>query len=199
MSINWQIEHYDELGSTNTVVVGCARAGIDEGLVIVAGQQKAGRGQFERSWASPLGGLTFSCLLRPKIPASSVALLSPMTLLAVYEVLAEYLSIQLKPPNDLYSNGRKFGGTLIETELNGPQVNYAVIGVGLNVNFSRELLPEELNGTATTIFDESGQVFSLDKLMTELLVSLRKQYQRLHQTPDELHDDYFALMATNHL
>ncbi len=199
MTINWQIEHYDELGSTNTVAVGCARAGMDEGLVVVAGMQTAGRGQFERRWASPLGGLTFSCLLRPKILASNVALFSPMTLLAVYDVLGEFLPIQLKPPNDLFSNGRKFGGILIETEVRSQQVQYAVIGIGLNVNFSSELLPDELKTTATTIFDESGQVFSLDKLLTELLAAIDHRYKQLHQTPDELHDDYFALMATNHL
>jgi len=199
MTINWQIEHYDELGSTNTVAVECARAGMDEGLVVMAGVQTAGRGQFERRWESPLGGLTFSCLLQPTIPASNAALLSPMTLLAVYDVLGEFLPIQLKPPNDLFSNGRKFGGILIETEVSSRRVKYAVIGIGLNVNFSRELLPDELKTTATTLFDESGQVFSLDKLLSELLAALDQRYQQLHQTPDELHDDYFALMATNHL
>ncbi len=199
MPINWQIEHYDELGSTSTVAMECARGGMAEGLVVVAGQQTAGRGQFERNWVSPLGGLSFSCLLRPKIAASNAAILSPMTLLAVFEVLERYLPIQLKPPNDLYSGGRKFGGILIETDLGGQRINHAIIGVGLNVNFSRELLPDELDETATTIFDESGRIFSLDKLLDELLAAIDKQYQRIHQTPDELHDDYFALMATHHL
>ncbi|OGD72518.1 MAG: hypothetical protein A2Y64_03225 [Candidatus Coatesbacteria bacterium RBG_13_66_14] len=83
----------------------------------------------------------------------------------------------------------------METELRGGKVVYAVIGVGLNVNFERERLPGELARTATTILSETGRQHPLDTLLGELLSSLALTYETLGRDPNEIADRYLALLA----
>lgn len=198
MAIRWRIERYENLPSTNDIARRVGRAGAPEGLVVVARSQLNGRGRRGDTWYSPLGGLWFSLLLRPDLPAVENDLYAQYAAVALYEPLARHLNIQIKPPNDLYCSGRKFAGILVETEVRGSKSSFAVIGIGVNVNFDRRQLPDDVQDRATTMFTESGRVFALEKLLDELLDSLAKHYELLLRDPLEIRDEYLALVAANH-
>jgi len=195
MAVRWRIEHPGKIGSTSDTVRDRARAGEPGGLVVVAETQTAGRGRGDNVWVSPPGGLWFSLLLRPRLDAADADLLSRMVPVALHPVLDRYVPTKIKPPNDFFTRGLKYGGVLAETELRGGKVVYAVIGVGLDVNFERERLPEELARTATTILSETGRQHPLDTLLGELLTSLAEAYETLKHNPNEIADRYLALLA----
>lgn len=199
MSIRWRLERYDSLTSTNDIVRRVARAGAPEGLVVVARSQDVGRGRRGESWYSPVGGLWFSVLLRPGLAASENEIYAQYAAVALHQPLSRHVPVQLKPPNDLYCRGRKFAGILAETEVRGNRSSFVVLGVGINVNFDRRQLPDDLRERATTMFTESGRVFALEKLLDELLEGLAGAYETLLSDPLEIHDEYLALVTANPL
>ncbi len=195
MTIRWRIEYLQEITSTNDTVRERGRAGVSEGLVVVTETQSTGRGRGKKKWVSPPGGLWFSLLLRPRLAASEADFLSRMVPVALHPVLDRYIPTKIKPPNDFYSRGLKYGGTLVETELRSGRVVYAVLGIGLNVNFERERLPAELIPTATTILSETGRHHPLDAFLGELLSSLAEAYETLKRDHIEIADRYLALVT----
>ncbi|MEW6279512.1 MAG: biotin--[acetyl-CoA-carboxylase] ligase [Candidatus Eremiobacterota bacterium] len=126
--------HWNELesvDSTNRVAEEAARSGSPEGTVVLARRQTAGRGRRYHTWHSPEGGLWFSVVLRPP----RVEGLSLLAGLACVGALAELgVPTELRWPNDLYARDRKLAGILVESRLLGTRPEYAVVGIGLNVN-----------------------------------------------------------------
>ncbi|RME43879.1 MAG: biotin--[acetyl-CoA-carboxylase] ligase [Chloroflexi bacterium] len=110
----------------------------DEGLVILADEQTAGRGRHGRRWDAPAGSsILMSILFRPDLPASDVNLLTMIVSLAALDGIAEVTGLEaaLKWPNDVVVGDRKVGGLLTESSFIGSRLEYAVVGLGLNVNF----------------------------------------------------------------
>ena len=147
--------------STNEEVTTRARAGAEEGLLIVADEQTGGRGRRGRAWHSPAGkNLYFSLLLRPALLAP---LAGPVTLLAG-AALATSLQVlgfapRLKWPNDVLldttAGPRKVAGILTEMASDAGRVRHLVLGVGINVN--SEVFPDELATRATSLCLVRGQ------------------------------------------
>jgi BirA family biotin operon repressor/biotin-[acetyl-CoA-carboxylase] ligase len=136
------VEVVDQAPSTNALLTSRARAGADEGLVVVAEHQTAGRGRLDRTWETPArSALTFSMLLRPTVPTRSWPWLPLLAGYAVGKALkADGYATGVKWPNDVLIGDRKVAGILVErveTE-RGPA---AVLGVGLNVGMSSDELP----------------------------------------------------------
>lgn len=132
----------DEAGSTNSVLADLARTGkADDGTVLAARCQSAGRGQRGNSWESAPGlNLTFSVLFAGRdIDVSQHFYVSEAVALAVADCIAEELVsadelVSVKWPNDIYVGDRKICGILIENVLNGRRVLRSIAGVGVNVN-----------------------------------------------------------------
>ena len=128
---------FPRIGSTNDVVHELAVAGAAEGLLVLADEQTAGRGRLDRSWWAPPGAsVLMSLLLRPALSARLAGQL-PMCLgLAAVEGIEDVTGLRpaLKWPNDVVWDGRKLGGMLTELRADGARLDYAVLGLGLNVN-----------------------------------------------------------------
>jgi BirA family biotin operon repressor/biotin-[acetyl-CoA-carboxylase] ligase len=137
-----RVEVVEETPSTNAVVTERARAGVAEGLVVVAEHQTAGRGRLDRAWEAPArSGLTFSLLLRPTAPPSTWPWLPLLAGYAVGKALeAAGYEASLKWPNDVLLADRKVAGILVE-RIETPTGPAAVVGVGLNVAMTAEELP----------------------------------------------------------
>jgi BirA family transcriptional regulator, biotin operon repressor / biotin---[acetyl-CoA-carboxylase] ligase len=155
-------------GSTNADLSALAAAGEAAGLVLVAGEQTAGRGRLGRAWVAPAGtALTFSVLLRPAVPASRLGWLPLVCGLAVTDAVRDVSGLQvgLKWPNDVLAGERKLGGILVE-RVGGTDA--AVAGIGLNVAMTADQLPVT---AATSLAVELGPaaVPSLEELLTEVL------------------------------
>ncbi|WP_027135333.1 biotin--[acetyl-CoA-carboxylase] ligase [Geminicoccus roseus] len=134
----WRIEHHATLPSTSDLVRARAQQGAAEGLVVVAGQQTAGRGRHGRGWTSPLGNLYLTLLLRPSVPvqeAGGLALVAGLSLAEACVALgAPHGQFRLKWPNDLVHGSAKVAGILLEAEPDGAQrIAWVSIGIGVNV------------------------------------------------------------------
>ncbi|OQA42291.1 MAG: Bifunctional ligase/repressor BirA [Chloroflexi bacterium ADurb.Bin325] len=180
---------YERVGSTNDLAHAAARAGAAEGLVIVADEQTAGRGRLDRRWWAPPGAaLLLSLLLRPDLPAERAGQLSMCLGLAAAEAIEQTtgLHIGLKWPNDLVYAGRKLGGLLAEAEFAGAQVQYAILGLGLNVNLDFDAPAvlaaaglDDLRGRAASLAMLLGRPVDRIGLLAALLAAFEARYDRL--------------------
>jgi BirA family biotin operon repressor/biotin-[acetyl-CoA-carboxylase] ligase len=141
-------EHHPVIDSTNARAKKLAAEGAPGGQVVTADEQTAGRGRQGRRWFAPPGGaLLYSAILRPLGDRPLLPLSVPLAVCAAAEELAE-VECHVKWPNDVWVGGRKLAGVLIEGR---PEEDWAVIGVGFNIDVPHESFPEELRGTATSL------------------------------------------------
>ena len=180
------IRHYFKIGSTNTTAMQAASEGAPEGTVFLAEQQTAGKGRGGHVWHSTdSAGIYCSVILRPVLPPSEVVILSLAAALAVQSAVQAtdpQLSPDLKWPNDLLIDGKKFCGILTEMNAEATRVRYIVIGIGINVNHVS--FPTELQTIATSLRLASGKELSRVELCAALLKSLDREYRVLLEKSD---------------
>src|SRR5438067_12880473 len=146
------ILRFDSLRSTNDLARELAEQGAPEGTAILAREQTRGRGRQGRAWASPMGeGLYLSVILRPMLAPSQAAILTLAAAVAVAEtLLADYaLAVDIKWPNDIHARGKKISGILIESAIEKNELEYVVLGVG--VNLGQREFAGELQMVATSL------------------------------------------------
>ncbi|MFQ5848153.1 MAG: biotin--[acetyl-CoA-carboxylase] ligase [Candidatus Methylomirabilales bacterium] len=152
---------YPEVASTNTVTSELAERGEPEGTVVVAETQTAGRGRLGRTWVSASHlGLYTSILLRPAVDPDEASLLSQLAAVSLADALAQVeptVTVRVKWPNDLLIGDRKVAGILVEIKTEGERIQYAVVGIGVNVNHARTDFPETLQGSAGSLFLALGK------------------------------------------
>ncbi len=169
---------YDEVGSTSDVVKDFALRGHPEGLAVMAENQSQGRGRRGRRWESARGqGVYLSVLLRPEIPGGDVGLLAVLAGVATACALEQIglKGVTLKWPNDVLVKGKKMAGVLIEPRLGRSRIDFAVVGMGVNVSQWADDWTLALRRTATSCLME-GVTVSRDDLALHLLNSLDKWY-----------------------
>jgi BirA family biotin operon repressor/biotin-[acetyl-CoA-carboxylase] ligase len=142
--------HYRVTDSTNTRARELAAAGAPSGTVVTAREQTAGRGRVGRVWTAPEGkALLYSAILRPLDQRHLLLPLSvPLAVCAAAEALRPDAECMVKWPNDVWLDGRKLAGILIEAK---PQEGWAVIGVGLNLSIEPHEFPDDLRQPATSL------------------------------------------------
>jgi BirA family biotin operon repressor/biotin-[acetyl-CoA-carboxylase] ligase len=183
----------DEIDSTNRYLLAQAAAGAAEGLVAAAEHQTAGRGRLGRTWIAPPGGsLLMSMLLRPSaLPSDRRHLVTVAVALAGAAACDEVAGFRpaLKWPNDLVVDDLKLAGILAEAFDGG-----VVVGMGLNVNWPRDALPE--GATATN--QVAGREVDREELFVTLLDRLEGRCQQLEGEEGRLvlAADYRAASAT---
>jgi BirA family biotin operon repressor/biotin-[acetyl-CoA-carboxylase] ligase len=171
----------EQVGSTNDLAHEYARAGASDGLLLLAEEQTAGRGRLDRSWWAPAGTcLLMTLLLRPTLPLAKAGQLTMCLGLGACEGIAEVTGVdaRLKWPNDLLVNGRKLGGMLTELNSEEGRINYAALGLGLNVNvdFARDGAPAEVAGLATSLLLETGREVDRLALLAAILARTEAWY-----------------------
>ena len=185
---------YETLPSTMDEAARLGAEGAEEGTVIVAEEQTAGRGRFRRDWVSPKGNLLFSILLRPSL--YSMRYLSILAGVAAARAVASAtgLTPTIKWPNDVRVGGKKVGGILVESSLEGNRVNYAVVGIGINVEFDPATM-SEIADTATGLNKELGGPVSREQLLRHALQEADSLYHDLQQGSPPL-DEWRGLLDT---
>jgi len=177
------LHHYYKIGSTNTEAMQAAAEGAPEGSVFLAEEQLGGRGRGAHKWHSARSaGIYCSVVLRPPMPPSEALIFSLAAGLAVQSAVAATfpgLCLDLKWPNDLLLNGRKFCGILTEMNSEATRVRHLVVGVGINVNQTK--FPAELREIATSLKSETGTEWSRVELCAALLKSVDREYRDLLQ------------------
>lgn len=146
------------VGSTNEEVKALARKGEGEGYVLVCDNQYSGKGRMERKFFSPENtGIYMSILLRPSVKPEQALGITTMAAVAVCRALEEYgVSPAIKWVNDVFVNGRKVCGILTESVVDGNDSNleYAVLGIGINVYEPEGGFPREIERVAGAVFKE---------------------------------------------
>ncbi|HTK38402.1 MAG TPA: biotin--[acetyl-CoA-carboxylase] ligase [Pyrinomonadaceae bacterium] len=175
--MNFTILRFDILESTNTEAINQARLGAGEGLCIVADQQTAGRGRHSRKWVSSKGsGLYFSIVLRPRLEARFLPLITLLAGVAVVNALSEFaIDSDIKWVNDVLVNEKKICGILAETV---ETANGLAVIVGIGINLKSTSFPDEIADTATSIETEIGPV-DRDEVLTALTRYLNYFYEML--------------------
>lgn len=142
--------HFRITDSTNSRARELAEAGVPGGTVLTASEQTAGRGRRGRVWTAPEGkALLYSAILRPLDERHLLLPLSvPLAVCAAAEELRPDIECQVKWPNDVWLEGRKLSGILIEAR---PQDGWAVIGVGLNLSIEPHEFPADLRQPAISL------------------------------------------------
>lgn len=162
------LQYFDCVDSTNTLAKKLAFQGAPHGTVVIAGRQTGGRGRMGRSFHSPAGtGLYFSVILRPRCAPKQLMHLTCATAVALCNAVQTVTGLTpgIKWINDLVCNGQKIAGILTEMALQPTtgQVDYAVIGIGVNCRQRREDFPPELQQIAASLSMISHQdIFPAD-------------------------------------
>ena len=153
------------------------------GIVIIAGQQKSGRGRQNRKWLSPMGGIWLSVVLRPRISTLKITLLPFAAALAVCDAIKKttQLNAKLRWPNDVTISGKKVAGILIDISMEAERINYAVIGIGINANVDSSAISSYLEKRikVTSLSDELGHKMNILGLTKVVLERLEYYYMEL--------------------
>ncbi|WP_457623177.1 biotin--[acetyl-CoA-carboxylase] ligase [Persephonella sp.] len=181
---------FEEITSTNSFG---KSEDLPDGTVVLAEYQTKGRGRKGRTWISSKGkGLYFSIILKSDYPIKDLLKLSLLFPYSVKKALEKFVKskIKIKWPNDLYINNKKFAGFLIETEIEGSEIQKITAGIGININNEKEEL-KGLEETATSLKIEEGKYFQRVDIFVEILKEIEnslKMFNKIDLT-DEIQKD----------
>ena len=138
MPIEWHVENYQKISSTQDLAHIAANEGKPQGTVIQALMQDAGRGRHGNKWNAPVGNLYMSFLLRPDYDLNKAGQVSFIAACALARTLEDYLddkkhTLKLKWPNDVLIDGLKVSGILLESNLQDNTLNSLIVGIGVNI------------------------------------------------------------------
>ena len=176
--IGQKVIYYPSLPSTMEIAKREARRGATEGTAIIADEQTAGKGRLERSWLSPKGSIAISIVLYPRLVyLPYLTMLASLAVVHSIEAVTD-LRPKVKWPNDILINGKKVCGILIESQVSRNKVDYAIIGIGINVNLRISHFPQ-IQSIATSLSTELGSDISRLRLIRRLLVETERLYLAL--------------------
>lgn len=181
--IGKQVVFRETLDSTQNLALSLASNPDSHGTVVIAEQQKCGRGRQKHKWLSPRGGIWLSVILKPEIPTSKITLLPFAAALAVCDAIrAAGLAAGLKWPNDVMISGKKVAGILLDISAEADRVNHAVVGIGINANVDASAISARLEGIKiASIKEELGRTVNRLDLAKVLLENLERYYLEMEQ------------------
>jgi BirA family biotin operon repressor/biotin-[acetyl-CoA-carboxylase] ligase len=153
---------------------------VNEGLVLFAERQTAGRGQRGNRWESAAGkGLWFSILLRPGIQVNDSGRLTIWAMESVCDVIRTEFALEpaIKLPNDVLLCGRKVAGVLGEMRAQEKAPHLAIVGIGINVNHSVKDFPPELQNRAISLAMALHRPIDRQQLVVAILRNLNRTYR----------------------
>jgi BirA family biotin operon repressor/biotin-[acetyl-CoA-carboxylase] ligase len=186
--------HLPSVSSTMDAARAEAEDGAPHGLIVVADRQTRGQGRLGRAWISPPGNLYVTIVLRPESGNTrALAMIAP---LATCEAMEETADVRacIKWPNDILIEGRKVAGVLIDVRLGLDAVDYALVGIGVNVALDPSDHPE-IHETATSLEGESGNEIPVETLLASLLNHFESLYLAAHND-EAVYDAWRARLTT---
>jgi BirA family transcriptional regulator, biotin operon repressor / biotin---[acetyl-CoA-carboxylase] ligase len=201
--MRFDIIRYASVTSTMDMASRLAESGANEGTLVVADEQTAGRGRSSHNWYSPPGqSLYMSLILRPDLAPAQTGWLNMIAALAVVQAIKEIRDsrllnasaspavsclqslISIKWFNDIQISSRKVCGILVESSITGDSLDYAVLGIGLNVNTRFDDAPEDIRARATSLREAWNAPESLDRTdgLTRILKCFKQHYTRMIAT-----------------
>ncbi|WP_022760182.1 MULTISPECIES: biotin--[acetyl-CoA-carboxylase] ligase [unclassified Butyrivibrio] len=185
---------YDELESTNKTARSMASFDAPHGSVIISKTQTGGTGRKKRHFSSPKGGIYMSIILRPeRMNIFDYSLITPFVGVCVCKALESAIGVfpSIKWLNDLYIDDKKICGILSEagTDFDTGELQYIVIGIGINFNSDINEFPPDLRKTAGSLFEKGGETISKDRLIADILNNILT-----NDVPDCIVEEYKSRM-----
>ena len=178
--------HFETIDSTNKKAGLLAREGAPHGTLVTADVQEAGVGRRGRSWSSEKdAGIYMSMVLRPEIDTNHASMLTLVAAMAVQKAMEQMCETEvpmIKWPNDIVLNKKKVCGILTELSLVGADIEFVIIGIGINVN--NKAFPEEISETASSLFLELGREIDRELLITKVWDHFKGYYEQFIKTKD---------------
>ncbi len=192
-----KIRYFSRIDSTNQYAKRIAEEGAEDGTLIIADEQTAGKGRSGRRWVTPPGeAIAFTLLLRPPLSPDRISMVTlVMGMAAAKAVRSLYdLPAGIKWPNDVVTGGRKLCGILTEMSAEVEKVHYIVIGVGINANICE--FPEEIRQIATSLKLETGQDVNRAQVIARTMEYFERYYTVFEKDGDlsGLMEEYNALL-----
>ena len=172
---------FDTVTSTNSRLAELASEQIEEGAVLISDTQTNGKGRLDREWFSPRGSnIYMSVLFQPELQPDYSAVFTFIASLAIVETLKYFdFTPAIKWPNDVLINQKKVSGVLTEMKSKGDKLEFIIVGIGLNVNMTKEIielnLPNEIS-RITSLYIENGNEFNREYVLSKLISNLDKYY-----------------------
>jgi BirA family biotin operon repressor/biotin-[acetyl-CoA-carboxylase] ligase len=147
--IGKRVHYFEEIDSTQNFAQQIASDKKENGAIIIAEKQTAGRGRLDRKWTSPKGGISFSIIIHPKFDVSSSTLVPILSAVALSKSIKSVLGIEteVKWPNDITTNGKKVAGILVDASFQANSIDYLILGVGINFDIDSKKLEKRLSKT----------------------------------------------------
>jgi len=182
--IGKKIEYFKSISSTNSYIKKNIEKKFSEGTIFVTDIQTDGRGRKNRSWSSKKGGLWFSVVLYPDVSPNQGILITMAASISIYHAINEITGIKptIKWPNDLLINNKKICGILTEFDAETDKINYAIVGIGINVN---NHIDKSLKNIATSIKEENNGTIQKVELLKEIIVNFDKYYLDIKNQKNE--------------
>jgi BirA family transcriptional regulator, biotin operon repressor / biotin---[acetyl-CoA-carboxylase] ligase len=180
-----KIHYFIKLDSTNSHARRLAEQGAQAGEVVIAESQTQGRGRLGRPWVSPPHvNLYLSIILRPKLPPVNAPQITLMAAVALAEALSTFIPVlpAIKWPNDVLAGGKKLAGILTESVCHGERIDFVILGIGVNINYPAESMPDAIRKRATSLISLTGASVSRESVVRRLIQDLDRCYGELEET-----------------
>jgi BirA family biotin operon repressor/biotin-[acetyl-CoA-carboxylase] ligase len=174
-----------EIDSTNRYARDLAEGGANEGEVVIAESQSQGRGRLGRTWISPpYLNLYFSLILRPRLAPLHAPQITLMAAVALGDSFGSFLPCPavIKWPNDILVDGKKLAGVLTESSCTATELEFVILGIGVNVNFPRELMPDGIRDRATSLMEIGAAMVDREAFLGRLIQDLDRCYGVLEES-----------------
>ena len=181
---------FDEVKSTNTVAKFLAMNGAENGTVVISEKQTDAKGRSGKAWASPIGGIWLSLIVKPNVDYSKLPMITIGTGVAVAKAIERtgITSAEIKWPNDIIIHDKKVCGILTEAVTTFNTIDSVIIGVGIDANIDIDDFPEELQDGTTTLANELGRKEDENVLIRLFL----EEFEKIAETFNE--GDYESIL-----
>ena len=189
-----QIEYYTRLKSTNEEGWELFNDNAKPGTVVITDNQFGGKGRNSRSWLTTANkSLSFSILIKKEIPVKLCGWIPIITALSIERGLHNFqIQTSFKWPNDILLDRKKLGGVLIESKIKSALVNKLVIGIGLNINESKDELDSLITSVATSLHIHSGKIFQRERILAEILNEMEPVIESFPKNMDKILESWTA-------
>lgn len=179
------IYYFDTIDSTNTYAKSIGTKS-NNGALVISEEQTVGRGRLGRSFMSPKHkGIWMSIILKPNINPKDAAKLTQVAAASVASAINELgIDTKVKWPNDILLNDKKLCGILTELSVSASNINYVIVGIGLNVNLAKDDFNEDIKDNATSLMIESGELWDRKRLLASILNHFEALYIKFTENND---------------
>jgi len=145
--IGKRVYYFEEIDSTQNFAQQIALDKKENGTIVIAEKQTAGRGRLDRKWTSPKGGMWFSLIIHPKFDVSTSTLVPIAGAVALAKSIKSTLDVDVsvKWPNDITLDGKKVAGMLVDASFQANNIDYLILGIGINFDIDTKKIEKRLS------------------------------------------------------